>query len=57
MRAKDKLFQVDEIISQNRTSLSVLDSLFEIESEEEMNGKKDCSSDEDLDNDEVVMFS
>ena len=57
MRAKDKLLQVDEIISQNRTSLSVLDSLFEIESEEEMNGKKDCSSDEDLDNDEVVMFS
>ena len=38
---------MDEIISQNKTSLSVLDSLFE--SEEDMNGHKESSSEDDLD--------
>jgi hypothetical protein len=46
---------VDEIISQNKTSLSVLDSLFE--NDEETYGHKDSSSDDDLDNVLVPQIS
>ncbi|KAL5250437.1 hypothetical protein ACHWQZ_G016233 [Mnemiopsis leidyi] len=42
-----QIVSVDEIISQNKTSLSVLDSLFE--SEEDINGHKESSSEDDLD--------
>ena len=46
------LLQVDEIITQNKTSLSVLDSLFESEAEvveeDDSSSEKDSSSDDEM---------